>query len=203
MNNYTQKQLRKEVLKNRDGIGGIVKTIFEELPLFQKLKKMTKSGCKGLRERIFTPWFTIKTFLMQVMDQDQSCQQAVHEALSEQVILGGKDFSSNTAAYCKARTKLPEAMISDLAKKVGETLHDGAEQAWEFMGRKVKLVDGSTISMPDTPENQEEYKQPDTQEEGVGFPIARIVAMICLATGTILDLAIGPYQGKKLENMRY
>lgn len=203
MSNYIQKQLRKEILKKRNMMGGLVKTVFEELALFKKLKEMTKNSYKGLRERIFTPWFTLKTFLLQVMQDDQSCQQAVHEALSEQINLGGKDFSSNTAAYCKARTKLPEKVISDLTKEVGDMLHQGAEKAWEFMGRKVKLVDGSTISMADTTENQEVYKQVDTQAEGVGFPIARIVAMICLATGAVLDLAIGPYQGKKPENMRY
>jgi hypothetical protein len=53
------------------------------------------------------------------------------------------------------------------------------------------------VSMPDTPENQKEWPQPDSQKEGVGFPLARIVAVISCATGAVLDLAIGPYSGKE------
>jgi hypothetical protein len=68
---------------------------------------------------------------------------------------------------------------------------------WLWHGLKIKLVDGSTISMPDTLENQAGYPQPDTQKPGVGFPIARVVAIIDYITGAVLDLAIGQYSGKK------
>jgi hypothetical protein len=60
----------------------------------------------------------------------------------------------------------------------------------------VKLVDGTGISMPDTEENQARYPQPSTQAAGVGFPLARLVVLICLATGAALDAAIGPHSGK-------
>nr|QNO46558.1 hypothetical protein BHHJPBMP_00004 [Methanosarcinales archaeon ANME-2c ERB4] len=59
------------------------------------------------------------------------------------------------------------------------------------------LVDGTTVSMPDTPENQNTYPQPESQKEGVGFPIARLVAIISLSCGAVLDVAIGPYKGKE------
>ena len=59
------------------------------------------------------------------------------------------------------------------------------------------LVDGTTVSMPDTPENQKMYPQPESQKEGVGFPIARLVAIISLSCGAVLDVAIGPYKGKE------
>jgi len=59
------------------------------------------------------------------------------------------------------------------------------------------LVDGTTVSMPDTPENQKIYPQPESQKEGVGFPIARLVAIISLSCGAVLDVAIGPYKGKE------
>jgi hypothetical protein len=50
--------------------------------------------------------------------------------------------------------------------------------------------------MPDTPSNQRAFPQPRVQAAGVGFPLARVVAMISLATGTVRDLALGPYKGK-------
>jgi len=203
MVNCNQNSTRKEALKKGKQALETVKSIFEEHFLLKNLKNETEEKAPGKRRRIFTPWLTLKTFVLQVLNEDKSCQQAVLDALSEQIALGEKEFSSNTCAYSKARKKLPEKLIKEQAKELGKNLHEESELEWTFMGRRVKLVDGSTISMPDTLENQEAYPQPDSQEEGVGHPIARIVGIICLATGAVLDLAIGPYQGKKLENMHY
>src|SRR5204863_381671 len=71
-----------------------------------------------------------------------------------------------------------------------------APARWLWRGRTVKLVDGTGLSMPDTQENQARYPQPSTQAPGVGFPLARLVVVVCLATGAALDAAIGPHQGK-------
>lgn len=73
-----------------------------------------------------------------------------------------------------------------------------AECALRFglAGRVVKLVDGSGISMPDTRENQARFPQPCTQAEGVGFPLARIVTVTCLASGALIDAAMGAFAGK-------
>lgn len=87
-------------------------------------------------------------------------------------------------------------MISGLARETGRQLHARARPQWCWWGRPVKLVDGSGISMPDTPANQKRYPQPDTQAAGVGFPQARIVVAICLATGALLDVQTGAHSGK-------
>jgi hypothetical protein len=50
--------------------------------------------------------------------------------------------------------------------------------------------------MPDTPENQAVYPQQNGQKPGLGFPIARIVGLICLGSGAVLDAAMGPFKGK-------
>ena len=71
------------------------------------------------------------------------------------------------------------------------------EEAWKWKGRSVQLVDGTTVSMPDTPSNQKAFPQARTQKPGLGFPIARVVAVISLATGAVRELALGPYKGKK------
>jgi len=148
------------------------------------------------RERFFPPDITIFGFLAQVMGEDQSCQAAVAQIIAHSIVGGRKIPSANTAAYCKARQRLPEDAIIGLVKESGEELERQARQEWLWRGRHVKLVDGSTISMPDTEENQKIYPQPDSQKKGVGFPIARIVAVISLAVGAVLDFAIGPYSGK-------
>jgi hypothetical protein len=104
--------------------------------------------------------------------------------------------SPDTGGYCKARQRLPETLLPRLVRDTADGLQEGAPEAWLFHGRKVTLVDGSTLSMPDTAENQAEYPQHGNQEPGCGFPIARIVVLIALATGAVLDAAVGPRKGK-------
>ena len=87
-------------------------------------------------------------------------------------------------------------MVNTLSRETGRLLREKALKQWLWRGRTVKLVDGTGISMPDTPENQKHYPQPSTQAPGVGFPLARLVMVICLATGAALDMAVGPYSGK-------
>jgi hypothetical protein len=55
--------------------------------------------------------------------------------------------------------------------------------------------------MPDTPENQAAYPQPESQKPGVGFPIARLLVIFSLAVGTVLEAAVGPYQGKRTSEL--
>ena len=76
-------------------------------------------------------------------------------------------------------------------------MDDSTPNEWLWRGQRIKLIDESTISMPDTAENQVDYPQPESQKKGLGFPIARIVAIIDYITGVVMDVAIGPYSGKK------
>lgn len=173
--------------------------IEEKLPFADVLSEETiDQHTKNIpyRERIFSPVITIFTFLSQVLSQDQSCQGALAQVISFFISKKKAVPSANTAAYCKARTRLPEETISGLTKECGRQLESGADTKILWRGRHVQLVDGSTISMPDTQQNQAAYQQPDTQKEGVGFPIARVVALISLAFGSVIDFAIGPYAGK-------
>jgi len=149
------------------------------------------------RIRIYTPVVTLWTFLTQVLDPDHSCRKAVSSLIAFLVSQGQPACSPDTSDYCKARKRLPLSFIVRLVHKTGQVLHEKASPAWLWKGRAVYLVDGSTASMPDTPDNQQAYPQPGSQKPGLGFPIARFLAIICLATGAVLDLAIGPYKGKQ------
>jgi hypothetical protein len=135
--------------------------------------------------------------MSQTLCSDQSCQQALALINAERVSSGLPLASADTGAYCKARERLPESLLYKLVKRSGECLQRNAQSKWLWKGRAVKLIDGSTISMPDTQYNQLEYPQQKMQKKGLGFPIARIVGILSLATGGVVDLAIGPYHGKK------
>ena len=92
-------------------------------------------------------------------------------------------------------------MVWELARRSGQSIHDKADAQWLFAGRPVKLLDGSTVIMPDTEANQAEYPQSRSQKPGLGFPIARILVIISLAVGTVLEAAMGPYQGKQSSEL--
>jgi hypothetical protein len=147
-------------------------------------------------DRIFTPLVTLCTFLGQILSDDHSCQAALDRLIAWRAARGLPACSADTGGYCKARQRLPETLLPRLVRDTADRLQEQAPDAWLFHGRAVTLIDGSTVSMPDTPENQAEYPQHGNQAPGCGFPIARIVVLIGLATGAVLDAAIGPRKGK-------
>src|SRR5664279_5110236 len=148
------------------------------------------------RERLYPSTVTLARFMRQVRESDGSCQKAVNGWAAQRAADGLSSCSVRTGGYCRARQRLPLEMLSTLTRETGRLLSEKALARWLWRGRSVKLVDGTGISMPDTPENQALYPQPSTQAPGVGFPLARLVMVICLATGAALDAAIGPHSGK-------
>ncbi|WP_305909040.1 IS4 family transposase [Methylomarinum sp. Ch1-1] len=149
-----------------------------------------------LRDRVFTPLVTLKAFISQVLSEDQSCKLTVSRLLTERLKRGLKPNTVNTGPYCKARRRLPLAPIIGMAKGIGKRLHQSSAHAWKWKGHNVMLADGTTVLMPDTVHNQNEFPQQRNQKPGLGFPIARIVGLISLGTGAMTDYALGPYQGK-------
>jgi hypothetical protein len=149
------------------------------------------------RDRIFTPLVTLWTFLSQVLSPDHSCREAVARLIAFRVARGEKPCGPETGSYCKARQRLPLKVVTDLARGTAQQLDETTKDAGTWKGRSVPMVDGSTVSMPDTEANQGAFPQPQSQKPGLGFPLARLVAVISLATGAIRELALGPYQGKE------
>jgi Transposase DDE domain len=148
------------------------------------------------RERRFPPTVTLAMFLGQVLRADSSCQNAVNEAIVNQLLQGAEAVSANTGGYCQARQRLPIDLVRELARRCAVMMNKHTPQGWLWRGRHVKLTDGTTTLMPDTQENQAQFPQHGSQEEGAGFPIARLVCVMSLANGAVLDVAMGPYKGK-------
>jgi Transposase DDE domain len=149
------------------------------------------------RHKVYTPALTLWAFLTQVASPDGSCRAAVARVMAWLVGRGQRPARPATGPYCKARARLPESLPRRLAREAGRDLHARSEAGWLWQGRRVKVADGTTVSMPDTPANQRAYPQPDAQEPGLGFPIARAVVVFCLATGAALGAALGRYRGKR------
>ena len=150
-------------------------------------------------DAIYTPAITLWAFLSQVLfnGAQRSCVAAVARVVVLLVALKRVPCSNNTGAYCRARAKLSETVVRRLTVEVVDGCERQVDAQWLWHGRHVHLVDGTTVSMPDTAENQEAYPQQPQQQEGLGFPLARVVVLLSLATGMLKDMAMGPYTGKQ------
>ena len=148
------------------------------------------------KDRIYSPLVTLWVFLGQILSADQSCAAAVARLIAHRISRNQSPCSSETSAYCQARKRLPEKFFSDVARRAGRALDDIAKAEWLWHGRRVYLYDGSTVTMPDTPDNQSEYPQPSYQRPGLGRPMARVCSIFSLSCGAVVDMAIGAYSGK-------
>ena len=147
-------------------------------------------------DRIYSPLVTLWVFLGQVLSADHSCRAAVARLIAHRLSRGQRPCSAETGAYCQARKRLPEKFFSDVARHTGSALETNVDSRWLWKQRRVYVFDGSTVTMPDTQENQRAYPQPKVQQPGLGFPLARIGALFSLASGGVLDLGICRYAGK-------
>ena len=148
------------------------------------------------RDRVFSPVTTIWGFLSQVLNDDHSCRDAVSRIIAHRAARGCAACSPRTASYCNARSRIVTDVLSTLAMRTAEELQNSIADQWKWNGRSVFIVDGSSVSMPDTPDNQRMYPQVPQQAKGLGFPLARITVLLSLATGACHDLAIASYKGK-------
>lgn len=162
----------------------------------EELLARTEALLPEHRERCYPPTVTLAMFLKQALSADRSCQRAVDGWAARQAAQGLKPASVRTGAYCRARKRLPCEMVRALARCTGAVLAQRARGAWRWRGRCVKLADGTGLLMPDTGENQASFPQPSSQAAGVGLPMTRVVAVICLSTGAVLEAAYGPLHGK-------
>jgi len=148
---------------------------------------------------IYSTAVMLWAFLGQVLhDRKQaSCQAAVARIVVFCQQQGTATPTSDTGDYCKARAKLSEAALRELAREVAHEVEARTEASGLWKDKHAKLIDGFTFTMPDTEKNQAEFPQHKAQAAGVGLPIARAVAILSLATACVTDVAIGPYAGKE------
>jgi hypothetical protein len=145
---------------------------------------------------IYTPEVTTWVFLSQCLSADHSCRDAVARLAAWRVTQGLHACSAETGAYCTARDHLSEEACKQLVRQTGKELEEQSPREWLWHGRRVRTADGTTITMPDTEANQAEYPQQKNQKPGCGLPIARVLVVFSLAVGTVLEVAIRPYEGK-------
>ncbi len=143
------------------------------------------------RKRILDPATTLYLFLLQVLHGNTACQHVVH--------FGGRSFSDS--AYCQARKRLPPAVVHRLLEATADTFRAATSETSRWLGHRVWLVDGSSFSMPDTPELQRHFGQPGGQRKGCGFPVAKWLALFDLATGMLLRTTTAPLRTHEMSRV--
>src|SRR3989338_1512995 len=175
MHSNNKKRLVEQVRRFRARFVQSVGTVLSEVIPRQSLVEWVIEEAGAYRERIYGPFTTLVLFIEQVLGADHSCQDAVARGLSARVALGQSPSSLNTGPYCKARSRLSLSLLERLAREVGRRVCAGQPAAWRWRNREVKLIDGTTVSMPDTEANQASFPQHREQKPGLGFPVARLV----------------------------
>lgn len=139
------------------------------------------------RERIFSTPVTFWAFLSQILSPNSSCREAVRKVAALLHLAHNHEIDSDTGAYCQARSRLPLPLLEKIGLRLANALQNNTPAANLWQGRVVKVVDGSTVSMPDTAANQKRWPQPNSQKQGCGFPLIRLVGLFSLANGALLQ----------------
>ena len=140
------------------------------------------------RARVFSVRRTFFGFLYQVLKPDTACREIVRQVQALFALHGQGRVDENTSAYCQARKRMPLDTLCRVRVGVAAA---GEKMAQLWHGLRPKVIDGTTVSAPDTRKNQRAYPQSRSQKPGCGFPLIRLVGVFSLATGVLLDYAKG------------
>lgn len=140
------------------------------------------------RDRVYSVRRTFFGFLYQVLKPDTSCREIVRQIQALFCLHDAGPVDENTGAYCQARKRFPLDRLSRVRAEVAAAAEKMADR-WH--GLCPKVIDGTTVSAPDTAPNQRAYPQSRTQKPGCGFPLIRLVGLFSLSTGVLLDYAKG------------
>ena len=151
----------------------------------------------SFRNRIFNPLVTIQTFLFQILSKNHACKDSVINLAFMRMNQGKSLCSILTGAYCRARSRLPLDFYKSLSLKIANVAQNQGSSLCLWKNREVILVDGTGISMPDTKKNADAFSPLAQQKNGVNFPLARLVFMFSLSSGSMIHFALAAFKGKE------
>jgi len=154
-----EESLRREAMKLRHQFAQGGRGAFSKVLPTANVATVIEEECGAYRERLFPPLVTLRLFIGQALSEDHACQDVVCQYLAERTAGKATANGLNTGAYCQARKRLPLKVPERLGQDVGTSLEAIMPKAWCWRGRRLKLFDGTTVSMPDTAENQADFPQ--------------------------------------------
>ena len=152
------------------------------------LRACHETGYKW-RDRCLDPVTTTQLFFVQVVNGNTSCTHLRH--------LTKLDVTAS--AYCQGRARLPLAVFNRLLKATHDSLQQEPLDEGRWLGHRTFWADGSSFSMSDTPELQEQFGQPGGQTPGCGFPVAHLMALFHAGTGMVVKMLSAPLRTHDLS----
>ena len=138
------------------------------------------------------------TFCWQIAQAGASCREAIRQAQALCLAKGRAVPPDETSPYCQARGALPLERLDEIHRGVVGEADRALGQGDLWQGRRVLVVDGTTVTAPDSPANQKRFPQQSVQAPGCGFPILRLVALMSLSTGMLVQWSVGPWRSSEL-----
>ena len=143
------------------------------------------------RERIYSLSRTFCGWLWQMLNHNAPCREVVRQVQTLSALQGGPAVDEDTGSYCQARARLPQPVLEQALAASAATAAQRAPALSLLQGRALKVVDGSSLRLADTPSNQKRFPQPSSQKPGCGFPVLKLVVLFCLTSGALLARATG------------
>lgn len=192
----TLKAVRRKVKALLDSDELLMPKLFDEAAVQALLQQIEPTDVVR-RDRVYRVPVTLSLFVQQVLSKDRGCKEVITLLNKRRKAEQLSEVSTNTTSYCGARMRIPLQLIEELTRQTAQLAFDRLPADWLWREHRVLLVDGLVVNAPDTPENQEKYPQPSSQQPGLGFSQIRLCASICLTTGVVTDVQYGPVEGKK------
>jgi hypothetical protein len=151
------------------------------------------------RERVFTLRLSFECFVWQMLKPKTSCREVVRQVQALLRLSGRRPIAQGDSAYIQARQRLAMERLEEAVAATAQSADRRVGSGALLAGRPVKVVDGSTVQLPDTPQNQKRYPQPSSQKPGCGFPVLRFVTLMSLSSGAILRVMMDSLRGHDLR----
>jgi hypothetical protein len=154
------------------------------------------------RERDFPLRLTLECFLWQMLKPRTACREVVRQVQALRTLHGRPPISEDDSAYIQARLRLPKERLEKALAATAQTADRRVGPSPQLQGRPVKVVDGSSTQLADTPANQQPYPQPRSQKPGCGFPVMKLVVLFSLGGGAVLKVMLGNLHHHDLRLLR-
>jgi hypothetical protein len=159
----------------------------------------TQEDGPNSRERVFTLRLTFECFIWQLLNPGTSCREVTRHVQALLRLCGRAPLDDGDSAYIQARWRLPKERLEKALSATAQAADDRVKSTPRLQGRPVKVVDGSTTQLADTPPNQKQYPQPCSQKRGCGFPVLKFVVLFSLSSGAILKVVLGSLRHHELR----
>lgn len=166
--------------------------------------QLLSSADEGLnsRERLYTLRLTCECFIWQMLQFNTACREVVRQVQALACLHGWGEVDEGTSAYIQARQRIPQGTLEAVLAATARAAEQRAAVNPRWLGRPVKVVDGSSVQLPDTAANQKEYPQPSSQKPGCGFPVMKLAVLFSLASGALLEVVMGNLHRHDLRLLR-